>query len=43
MPLRVSDYTRGIPDRLGINGAVRAVALPDKVEQTIRCPLSVPP
>ena len=33
MALHVSDYTKGNPDRLGSNGAVRAVALPDKVEQ----------
>jgi esterase/lipase superfamily enzyme len=33
MALHVSDYTKGNPDRLGSNGAVRAGALPDKVEQ----------
>jgi esterase/lipase superfamily enzyme len=31
--LRVSDYTKGNPDRLGSYGAARAAVLPDKVEQ----------
>lgn len=31
--LCVSDYTKGNPDRLGTNGAMRAALLPDKIEQ----------
>jgi esterase/lipase superfamily enzyme len=31
--LRISDYTKGHPDRLGAYGASRSVALPDKIEQ----------
>lgn len=31
--LHVSDYTKGNPERLGSNGAARAGALPDKIQQ----------
>jgi esterase/lipase superfamily enzyme len=31
--LRISDYTKGNPERLGSYGAARAALLPDKVEQ----------